>query len=84
MLEDPTEFMTELVQHCLDSKMKLPFVICGIGINGSVLAYRFREPGTDMEFEADGFVFPVRLILLDAAGGMEVANLDPGGPEIGQ
>jgi hypothetical protein len=71
-MEELQEDIAEILSHCIDKGMKLPLILCSIGINGSVLVVRVndgREPDTLAEYlENDAFNLPINIMVIDRDG----------------
>ena len=49
-MEDFSKILAETFEQCLATGMRLPFVICGVSPNGSVMALRMQGPGREPEW----------------------------------
>jgi uncharacterized protein (DUF302 family) len=71
-MEELQEHILEALRHCIEIGMKLPFVVCAVGTNGSVLVTRInegREPDTLAQHSEDhGFTTPVNIMVVDQDG----------------
>ena len=71
-MEGLQEHFVETLRQCIDNGMKLPFIVCAISPNGSVLAARYNEGrGPDTlatHFEDHGFTTPVNIVVVDHEG----------------
>ncbi len=69
-----SEALAEAMSECLARGMKLPLVVCAVGVNGSAQLFRFRGPGTEMEELAEHnepngmMLLPINIMILDSAG----------------
>ena len=68
--EDFSKILAETFEQCLATGMRLPFVICGVSPNGSVMALRMQGPGREPEVlaeyaEDEGFRLPMTVMVLD-------------------
>jgi hypothetical protein len=72
LLEELQEHFVEMLRKCVDNGMKLPFVVCAVGSNGSTLVTRIndgRDPDTlAQHFEDQGFRMPVNVMVVDHHG----------------
>jgi hypothetical protein len=71
-MEELQEHFVEILRQCIDNGMKLPFILCAISPNGSVLVTRINEGrGPDtlaQHFEDPGFKTPVNMVVVDHDG----------------
>ena len=71
-MEELQEHFVKALRHCVDNGMKLPFIVCAISPNGSVLVTRVndgREPDTlAQHLEDDAFKMPVNIVVVDHYG----------------
>jgi hypothetical protein len=83
-MEELQEHFVEVLRQCIDNGMKLPFIVCAISPNGSVLVTRINEGlGPDtlaQHFEDQGFKTPVNIMVVDYDG--EAARVVITGGEI--
>ena len=72
MEEELQEQFVEALNHCIDAGMKLPFIVCAVSPNGSVLVTRINEGrGPDplaQHFEDHAFKTPVNIMVVDHNG----------------
>ena len=76
-MEELQKHLVEALNRCIDNGMKLPFIVCAVSANGSMLSMRFNE-GRDLEplaqrLEGDVFTTPVNIMVVDHNG--EAARL---------
>jgi hypothetical protein len=71
-MEELQEHFVEALSHCIDIGMKLPFIVCAISPNGSVLVTRINEGrGPDtlaQHFENGAFRAPINIMVVDHDG----------------
>lgn len=71
MEEELQEHFVDMLKQCIDNGMTLPFIVCAISSNGSVLVTRINEGrGSDtlaQHFE-DDFTTPVNIMVVDHDG----------------
>jgi hypothetical protein len=68
-MEQLTDFLAATLEACVDRGMQLPFVVCAVARNYSVLAMRVNGAGTDGEvlaehFENDAFELPINIMVV--------------------
>jgi hypothetical protein len=71
-MEELQEDLAEMLRQCIDNGMQLPFIVCVVSQNGSVLVTRFNEgrgPNTlAQHFENGAFKTPVNIMVVDHDG----------------
>lgn len=81
-MEELREHLVEALEHCIDIGMKLPFIVCAVSPNGSVLAIRYNEGrGPDplaQHFENEAFTTPVNIMVVDRDGKAARAVIEGG------
>jgi hypothetical protein len=65
--------LIEVLKGCLARNMKLPLMLCLLGTNGGVQAFRFHGFGKEMERLVnpvpDGFMeLPINIMVVDSSG----------------
>lgn len=72
MEEQLHELLVKALTQCQENGMQLPFVVCTVGTNGSVLVTRVndgRKPDTLAEHFVDqAFTTPVNVMVVDRSG----------------
>jgi len=65
-----TDILRNIIEVCRAQDMQMPLVVCAIGENSTVCVYQFDTEISLLaeHSEAGGLVFPVRLMIGDAAG----------------
>jgi hypothetical protein len=81
-MEELQEQLAEVLRQCIDNGLNLPFVVCSVGVNSSVLVIRVndgRGPDTLAEhFENDSFAMPINIMVVDRDGGVARVVIDGG------
>jgi|EndMetStandDraft_4_1072995.scaffolds.fasta_scaffold216687_2 hypothetical protein len=71
-MEELQEHLAQALSQCINNGMKLPFIVCAISPNGSVLVTRVnegREPDAlAQHFENDTFTPPINIMVVDHNG----------------
>jgi hypothetical protein len=73
-MDELTRMFAQVLEHCIDQGMELPFILCAAAVNGTVLAFRFHQPGEEMELLAehsssDGMMqLPINIMIADQTG----------------
>jgi hypothetical protein len=72
-VEELQEYFVEVLTQCTDNGMALPFIVCAISTNGSVLVVRINGghgPDTTLaqHFEDDVFKMPMNIVVVDRLG----------------
>jgi hypothetical protein len=81
---DNLEVMFErMFQECVEQrKMQFPLILCAIGANGAVQAYKVHGPGralwqlTDQSALGDSMQWPINLMIVDRAGEAMLVRFD--------
>jgi hypothetical protein len=65
-----SEIMRSLLEQADEDGMKMPFIVCAISPNGSVMIVRFTAFGVEGDFlakhsEPEGFRLPMTIALID-------------------
>jgi len=81
-MEELQEHFVEMLEQCIENGMKLPFIVCSVSRNGSVLATRINEGrGPDtlaQHYEEHGFQTPINIIVVDHYGQAALAEIEGG------
>jgi len=70
---DLLEHLSEALEACVERGMQLPFIMCAISPNGSVLNMRVHGGGIDPDvlaehYEEEGFRTPMTIAVVDQTG----------------
>jgi hypothetical protein len=65
---DLTKFIAAVIRECRDDGMVMPFIVCAVSPNGSVVVSRVgsgdEEPLAE-HYEARGFSVPMTIVIVD-------------------
>jgi hypothetical protein len=71
-MADLTEWLREALDTCIERGMQLPFIVCSISPNGSVVCMRVHGMGRDPDILAEHYetVFrtPITIAVVDQTG----------------
>jgi hypothetical protein len=72
-LQEKQDHLVEVINRCVELGMKLPFIVCAVSPNGSVLAMRVNGGGRESDllakhFENQTFMPPLNIMVLDQNG----------------
>jgi hypothetical protein len=67
------EAFQEALDGCLKRGMQLPFIVCAVSLNGSVICMRANGMSADTDllaehYEGLGFLLPVNIMVIDKTG----------------
>lgn len=68
---DLGNWLGEVLTECERRGMQMPFLIVGVGINGSVAVLRYSDDSDEMEVivePSEAFVLPLNIMIIDARG----------------
>jgi hypothetical protein len=69
MDDDLKELITEVLEECERRGLCLPFILCGISPNGSIISVRLTGEGSAQilaeHFEGEGFALPMTIVVVD-------------------
>ncbi|UPK39733.1 hypothetical protein IVB18_22420 [Bradyrhizobium sp. 186] len=81
-MEELQEHFVEVLRQCIDDGMKLPFILCAMSPNGSVLVTRINEGrGPDtlaQHVEDNAFKTPINVVVVDHDGEAARVVIRPG------
>jgi hypothetical protein len=84
-MEELTEILAEVFERCISDGMHLPFVVCAVAPNGSLLAMRMHGDGMKRDmlaehFEDSVFKLPMTVMVIDR--GNEAVRVEEGATKI--